>query len=282
MSVAVETIAPGGGSIPHIRHREHTAYYVVSGEVLFAVGKRSLSLSADAFVCIAPGTAQKFTNAGQSPAELLVISAPAGFEELRFRAGLPLASADQPRPAASNEDHETLAAIAPGFGIELHPTSGFQQEPAMRVTMPLEGKMTAFVGDLYRFLAVSDDTGGRFAVFHATVGPGGGPPFHIHSREDEAFFVLDGTVSFDSEDASIELGPGGFVHLPIGTKHRFANAMQEPAEVLIIVSPAGFEKYFELAGQPWHDATQRPGPPDQAEIDRLIASAPQFGLEVIV
>jgi mannose-6-phosphate isomerase-like protein (cupin superfamily) len=281
-SVAVETIPPGGGSLPHIRHREHVGYYVVSGELQFAVGNRSLTLSPGGFVCVTPSTAQKLVNSGHDDAELLVVSAPAGYDELRFRAGLPLPAGDQPTPVATHDDHETFAALAPGFGIELHPTSGFQHDPALRVTMPLEGKMTALVGDLYRFLAISEDTAGRFALFHALISPKGGPPFHIHSREDEAFFVLKGTVSFHADEASIELGPGGFVHLPIGTRHRFVNETNEIAEVLIIVAPAGFEKYIELAGQPWHDMSQRPALPDAAEIERLIANAPQYGIELIV
>jgi len=281
-SLSIETIAPGGSTTPQIRHREHAGYYVLAGDVQCSAGNRTLSLSSGAFVCIGPGTAQKMVNTGQSEAQLLAIATPAGFDELRFRAGFPLASATAPLPQSDAGDRETLAAIAPGFGIELHPASGFQREPMLRVTLPLEGKMLALVGDLYRYLAASEDTAGRFALFHSTVGPGGGPPFHVHSREDEVFFVLDGTLRFESDGVVAELGPGGCIHLPIGTRHRFSNPGQDPAQVLILVAPAGIEKYFELAGTLWHDASQRPGPPEPAEIERLIAHAPQYGLELFV
>ncbi len=254
-SLSVETVAPGDSTTPHIRHREHVGYYVLSGDVQCSAGNRTLSLSPGAFVCIAPGTAQKLVNTGQSNAELLAIATPAGFDELRFRAGLPLASANAPVPQADAGDRETLAAIAPGFGIELNPTSGFQREPMLRVTLPFEGKLIALVGDLYRYLAASEHTAGRFALFHTIVGPGGGPPFHIHSREDEAFFVLNGTLHFQADGTTAELGPGGCIHLPIGTRHRFSNPGEETAEVLILALAGRHREVLRAGG----NVLARPG-----------------------
>jgi quercetin dioxygenase-like cupin family protein len=60
------------------------------------------------------------------------------------------------------------------------------------VREPGEGKVIAVVGDVYRFLATGEETDGRYAMFEAVVSPGGGPPPHIHSREEESFYVLDG------------------------------------------------------------------------------------------
>jgi quercetin dioxygenase-like cupin family protein len=57
------------------------------------------------------------------------------------------------------------------------------------------GRRIAVVGDVYRFLAVGDETDGKYAMFEAFVSPGGGPPPHVHSREEEAFYVLEGRVS---------------------------------------------------------------------------------------
>ena len=50
-----------------------------------------------------------------------------------------------------------------------------------------EGRTVGVVGDIYRFLAVGEDTDGRYAVWEAIVPPGGGPPPHVHSREEESF-----------------------------------------------------------------------------------------------
>src|SRR2546423_7935948 len=59
-----------------------------------------------------------------------------------------------------------------------------------------EGRTVAVVGDVYRFLATGEDTNGRYALWEALVPPGGGPPPHVHSREEEGFYVLEGEITF--------------------------------------------------------------------------------------
>jgi hypothetical protein len=56
---------------------------------------------------------------------------------------------------------------------------------------PGRGRTVAVVGDVYRFLATGDDTGGHYAMWESIVPPGGGPPPHVHSREEEGFFILE-------------------------------------------------------------------------------------------
>ena len=64
------------------------------------------------------------------------------------------------------------------------------------VNTPGVGRTIAVVGDVYRFLATGDDTGGRYALWEAVVPPGGGPPPHVHSREEEGFYILEGEITF--------------------------------------------------------------------------------------
>jgi mannose-6-phosphate isomerase-like protein (cupin superfamily) len=64
------------------------------------------------------------------------------------------------------------------------------------VNTPPQGRTIAVVGDVYRFLATGDDTNGKYALWEAFVGPGGGPPPHVHSREEEGFYVLEGEITF--------------------------------------------------------------------------------------
>src|SRR5882724_1421335 len=61
---------------------------------------------------------------------------------------------------------------------------------------PAEGRTIAVVGDVYRFLATGEDTDGKYALFEAIVLPGGGPPPHGHSREEEGFYILEGEITF--------------------------------------------------------------------------------------
>jgi len=63
------------------------------------------------------------------------------------------------------------------------------------VRRPDQGMAIAVVGDVYRFLATGDETDGRYAMFEAFVLPGGGPPPHTHSREEESFYVLEGETA---------------------------------------------------------------------------------------
>jgi len=59
-----------------------------------------------------------------------------------------------------------------------------------------ESRTIAVVGDVYRFLATGEDTNGKYALWEAIVPPGGGPPPHVHSREEEGFYVLEGEITF--------------------------------------------------------------------------------------
>ncbi|HEX6986557.1 MAG TPA: cupin domain-containing protein [Planctomycetaceae bacterium] len=281
LTVSAAGIPPGGGTASHVRHRDHVGFYVFSGEPTFSVGNRTLAVPAGGFLAVPPGAACGFENSGAEPAELLTFAAPAGFDEFQFRAGIPLPRADAPVPPMTDEDRETLAALASGYGVELDPSdAALRAEPNLRHVPPGEGESLAVVGDIYRFLAVSEDTEGKYALWHATVPPGGGPPWHSHSREDEAFYVLRGTVTFQADGATHRLGPGGFAHLPSGLKHRFGNETDEPSEMLVLVAPAGLERMFATVGRPWHDASVPPGPPDNAEIERLIEEAPRYGIEL--
>jgi len=78
-------------------------------------------------------------------------------------------------------------------------------------------------GELYTSKVVSEDTGGAFALAEAITPPEGGPPPHVHHREDEAFYVLEGELEFMTEDGTIRAGAGSFVHVPKGTLHTYKN-----------------------------------------------------------
>lgn len=142
-----------------------------------------------------------------------------------------------------------------------------------------EGPCVAVVGDVYRFLAVGEDTDGKYALWEAVVPPGGGPPLHTHSREEEGFHVLEGEITFLVGNERIVAGAGTFAHMPVGTLHAFKNESHKPARMLIWVAPAGLEKMFFEVGQALPAGTAGP-PPTREEIERLLAAAPRYGIEI--
>lgn len=144
----------------------------------------------------------------------------------------------------------------------------------------LEGSSVAVVGDLYRFLAVGDDTDGKYALWEAIVPPGGGPPPHVHSREEECFFVLDGEITFTVDGERIVAVAGAFANMPVGTPHSFRNESGQPARMLISVAPAGLEKMFFEVGVPLAAGATTALPPSKDEIERLLAIAPRYGIEI--
>jgi mannose-6-phosphate isomerase-like protein (cupin superfamily) len=147
------------------------------------------------------------------------------------------------------------------------------------ILRPGEGRAYWVVGDLYTVLASGEDTGGAYALIHAEVPPGGGPPPHLHRREDEAFYLLEGELAFRADGRDLAATPGTWVTLAKGSLHTFRNVGTAVARVLIVVTPAGLERFFAEVGR---EATDRSAPPTvtPADVERLLAVAPRYGLEI--
>jgi quercetin dioxygenase-like cupin family protein len=152
------------------------------------------------------------------------------------------------------------------------------QTPTIRT--PAGGRTIGVVGDVYRFLATGEDTDGRYALWEALVPPGGGPPPHVHSREVEAFYVLEGEITFQIGTEQLVATAGMFVNMPIGCEHAFKNASDHPARMLIEVVPAGLEQMFFEVGQPVAPGATSAPPPTPEEIETLVAAAVRYGVEI--
>ena len=147
---------------------------------------------------------------------------------------------------------------------------------------PTEGRTIAVVGDVYRFLATADDTQGTYAIWEAIVPPGGGPPPHIHSREEEGCYILEGEITIQAGDQRIVATAGMFANMPIGTAHSFKNEGEQPAKMLIMVAPAGLEQMFFECGVPLPDGSTAALPPSKAELEKMLQVAPKYGIEILV
>jgi quercetin dioxygenase-like cupin family protein len=143
-----------------------------------------------------------------------------------------------------------------------------------------EGRTIAVVGDVYRFLATGEETNGKYALFEALVGPGGGPPPHVHSREEEGFYILEGEITFTINGERVVATAGMFANMPVGTPHSFKNESNKPAKMLISVAPAGLERMFFEIGVPLAEGATTAPPPTKEEIEKLLAIAPRYGIEI--
>jgi mannose-6-phosphate isomerase-like protein (cupin superfamily) len=134
------------------------------------------------------------------------------------------------------------------------------------------------LGSLCTFKARGRETGGAYAIVEEKVLAGHGPPRHIHHAEDECFFVLEGEFSFLYESQTLLGGPGTFVRVPRGVLHTFRNEGRSPGRVLLIVSPAGLDEFWERVGIHVSDP-DTPPKPEPDELDRIMEIAPQYHLE---
>ena len=116
---------------------------------------------------------------------------------------------------------------------------------AAKVLGPREGK-AGFLGSIgVRFMIDGDEAGGGFSLVEHPMSPRAlAAPLHRHSREDEYSYVLAGRVGALLGDEVLIAGPGDLVFKPRNQWHTFWNAGDEPARILEIISPAGFERFF--------------------------------------
>ena len=148
------------------------------------------------------------------------------------------------------------------------------------INTPPQGRTIAVVGDVYRFLATGEETNGKYALFEALVPPGGGPPPHVHSREEEGFYVLEGEITFTVNGERVVAKAGTFANMPVGTPHSFKNEGDRPARMLISVAPAGLEQMFFEVGVPLAEGATTASPPTKDEIEKLLSVAPSYGIEI--
>ena len=170
--------------------------------------------------------------------------------------------------AVSARRHDPVMSIAAfptraGFGIA-----------------PGDGERIWSVGETLTVKATGERTGGHLVVLENVVPPGGGPPPHLHTHEDEFVYVLAGHIDVRIGDQLHAFGPGGFAYVPRGTVHTFRNAGDSTGRVLVGFTPGGIEGFFREAGR--HATDDGPAPAvDDDEIARTIAAASKYGVRLV-
>lgn len=116
------------------------------------------------------------------------------------------------------------------------------------------------------FKLTGDQTGGAFDYFIVEVAPRGGPPLHVHHKQDETIHVLKGVFKVQIGDDTFTLDQGGFAYMPANVPHAFLNLTDAQAEVIIVFVPGGGHTFFaDLA------PVARAEKPDRAAIAQVFA-----------
>ena len=160
-----------------------------------------------------------------------------------------MAATDTHTSSKGNERRQ-LVHLAPGDGETVRTPTG----PAL--TFKLRGAQS----------------GGAVAAWENVVAPGEGPPLHVHKDQDEIWYPLEGSFRFTLGGYMSAAQPGAFVYIPRGIVHTWQNIGQMPGRFLVVMTPAGFETFFDRFAE-----LQSDGPPIEA-FSRL---GPGVGLTVV-
>ena len=117
------------------------------------------------------------------------------------------------------------------------------------------------------------DTGGVVSAVESHDVPGGGPPPHIHHREDETFQVLEGEYEWTVGGKTFIAKKGSTIFAPRGVAHTYKYLGQTPGRLMCVITPAGFEGFFEEIGAL--------SPQQQQDIPSVMEIAKRFGLEIL-
>jgi mannose-6-phosphate isomerase-like protein (cupin superfamily) len=136
-------------------------------------------------------------------------------------------------------------------------------------TLTARGAQYWFFGMLAEIKASAADTGGQYALLEITAPPGLQTPLHVHYRDDEGFYVLEGSVTIEVGDQTVELGAGEHAFGPRNIPHRFTVG-PEGARMIWVLAPGGFEDFVAEVSVPAAAPTVPPAsvvpPADAAEI----------------
>lgn len=143
-----------------------------------------------------------------------------------------------------------------------------------------EGEARWWMGSLAVIKATAADTGGGLTIVEITEPPNAGSPLHVHDREDEAFWILEGSATFEVGDETFEAGPGDYAFGPRGIPHRYTTG-PEGCRMLFVFTPAGFEELLRATSEPAQALTLPPPSDEEPDFEALMATVQRYGAEIL-
>jgi len=143
-----------------------------------------------------------------------------------------------------------------------------------------EGEALWAFGGLAVVKASNDATDGRVFVVEQLAPRGAGSPLHVHHREDEWFYVIEGELTFWVGGELTDAPAGSFVYGPRDIPHTF-DVVSDQARFLLVTEPAGFEKFMRAASEPAPTLTIPPQPTEPPDLEALTALAAEHGIEIL-
>jgi quercetin dioxygenase-like cupin family protein len=144
---------------------------------------------------------------------------------------------------------------------------------------PGEGEAVWFLNSRMTVKATGASTGGRYGLLESTIPPGFSPPLHVHHREDESFYVLEGQLRLQCGDETFVAPAGSYIFLPRDVPHSFRVEGDTPARMLTLETPGGGERFFVDAGRPVEGEGLPAGAPVDVDLLRRVGNV--YGAEVV-
>ncbi len=272
LSGQLATLKPGSGNPPHVHTRESECFVVLEGQIELRYGSESTHLDIGDLVFLPAGLPHQLTSSKTVTTKLLVLLTGGEIENAFV--------------AAADAEPTEVRSIFAKFGVELldqydgdYRPSGFESvhETGVVITRRGEGDAVWLAGDTYTVMLPGSATGDTLAIVHFDIPPGGGPVPHMHGRDFEAFVITRGEVELYADGVIVTGHEDDVAVLPENIPHCFKNRTDTRAQMIAVLTPAGFERFiFEVGQTPI--AGQSPPPIDDVAKKRLMEVAPKYAI----
>jgi quercetin dioxygenase-like cupin family protein len=229
-------VAAGFGGPPLHVHDFDEAFYVVEGELTFQLRDELVTRRAGEMAFAPRGVPHTFANQSGADARQVIVITPGGFERYFDEIVARAAGVDPPPEVAKGWPEVTK--VGPQIGDRRPATAGDRPAAGDAAAPPPSSFAT-------RTLVRSEESRDAVGIVENAVPAGWeGTPLHHHAF-DEAFYVLDGELTFQVGDERVVRRAGGFAFAAGGVPHAIANRGERPARYLLVCTPGGFERYFD-------------------------------------